>query len=303
MIVVVALGGHALLRRGYPMTAEVQWTNVRTAAVALAPVAAAHQLVLVHGNGPQVGMAALADAGRDGEGDSSYVRLLETEGMVGYLLERALADLLPPDVPLATVLAMTEVDPHDPAFDHPTTFVGPRYGDATAARLRVERGWSFKRDGGQLRRVVASPVPTRILERRPIQWLLEHGTVVICACGGGVPTAWLPGRTSVLRGVEAVVDKDLASELLAREVGADMLVLATDVDGVYEGWGTPDQRRVDTLTPHEIRSRWFAASMGRKVEAAARFVEATRRPAAIGSLTDLAEILAGRAGTLVVAER
>jgi carbamate kinase len=284
------------------MTADAQRTNVRTAAVALAPVATSHQLVLSHGNGPQVGLLALqAAAYPDVDAYPLDVLGAETEGMIGYLIEQELGNLMPPDVPLATVLTMIEVDPDDPAFDDPTKFVGPQYGDADAARLQAERGWAFKRDGDRLRRVVASPAPKRIFEIRPIKWLLEHGTVVICAGGGGIPTAWVSGQERVLGGVEAVIDKDMASELLAREIEADMFVMATDVDGVYEGWGTPEQHRLDTLTPEEIRGRWFAAgSMGPKVEAAARFVEATGGTAAIGALADIEEIVAGRAGTRVV---
>ncbi len=303
MRVLVALGGNALLKRGEPMTAEAQRTNVRTAAVALAPLAAHHELVLSHGNGPQVGLLALqAAAYPDVEAYPLDVLGAETEGMIGYLIEQELGNLLPPEVPFATLLTMIEVDPNDSAFDDPTKFVGPLYTDADAARLQAARGWVFKRDGGRLRRVVASPAPKRIFEIRPIRWLLEHGAVVICAGGGGIPTAWLANGERVLGGVEAVIDKDLAGELLAREIDADMYVMATDVDAVYEGWGTPDQRRIDSLTPEEIRSRMFAAgSMGPKVEAAARFVEATGRTAAIGALADIEEIVAGRAGTRVVA--
>src|SRR5215216_3972296 len=302
MRVLVALGGNAVLKRGAPMTAEAQRADVRRAAVALASVATSHQLVVSHGNGPQIGLLALqAAANPDVDGYPLEVMGAQTEGMIGYLIEQELGNLMPPEVPFATVLTMIEVDPCDPAFDDPTRFVGPLYGDADAARLQAERGWSFKRDGDRLRRVVASPAPKRIFEIRPIRWLLEHGTIVICAGGGGVPAAWVSGDERVVGGVEAVIDMDMASELLAREIEADMFVMATDVDGVYEGWGTPDPHRIDRLTPQQIRSRWFAAgSIGPKVEAAARFVEATGSTAAIGALADIAEIIAGRAGTSVV---
>jgi carbamate kinase len=301
MRVLVALGGNALLKRGEPMTATAQRANVREAAAALAPVAAEHQLVLSHGNGPQVGLLALqAAAYPDVDAYPLDVLGAETEGMIGYLIEQELGNLMPPEVPFATVLTMIEVDPDDPAFDDPTKFVGPVYEDADAARLQAERGWTFKRDGDRMRRVVASPAPKRIFEIRPIKWLLEHGTIVICAGGGGIPTAWAPGPERSLTGVEAVIDKDFASELLAREVEADMFIMATDVDAVYEAWGTPDQHRIESLTPEDVRSRWFAAgSMGPKVEAAARFVEATGGIAAIGALADIEEIVAGRAGTRV----
>ena len=301
MRILVALGGNALLKRGEPMTADVQRSNVRVAATALAPVAAQHQLVLSHGNGPQVGLLALqAAAYTEVEPYPLDVLGAQTEGMIGYLIEQELGNLLPAEVPFATILTMIEVDANDPAFADPTKFVGPIYDDAAAHALAREKGWVFKRDGDRLRRVVPSPAPKRIFEIRPIRWLLEHGTVVICAGGGGIPTSWVAGRERTLGGVEAVIDKDLASELLAREIDADLFIMATDVDGVYDGWGTPDQRRLDRVTPDELRRRDFAAgSMGPKVDAAARFVEATGRPAAIGSLGDIEEIVRGRAGTTV----
>ena len=298
----VALGGNALLKRGEPMTAEVQRANVRTAATALAPVAAAHQLVLSHGNGPQVGLLALqASAYKDVEAYPLDVLGAQTEGMIGYLIEQELGNLLPAEVPLATLLTMIEVDAQDPAFDDPTKFVGPIYDDAAAEGLATEKGWVFKRDGQHLRRVVASPAPKRIFEIRPIRWLLDQGTVVICAGGGGIPTSWVAGKERTLGGIEAVIDKDFASELLAREIDADLFVMATDVDGVYERWGTPEQRKLDRITPEQVRSQEFAAgSMGPKVAAAAMFVERTGKRAAIGALADIDGIVAGEAGTSVV---
>jgi carbamate kinase len=303
MRILVALGGNALLKRGEPMTADNQRDNVRTAATALAPLAGQHQLVLSHGNGPQVGLLALqAAAFKDVEPYPLDVLGAQTEGMIGYLIEQELGNLLPAEVPLATILTMVEVDGDDPAFDDPTKFVGPIYDDADAEALAADKGWVFKRDGDHLRRVVPSPAPKRIFEIRPIRWLLEHGVVVICAGGGGIPTKWVPGKERTLGGVEAVIDKDFASELLAREVDADLFVMATDVDGVYEHWATPQQRRLERVTPEELRERNFAAgSMGPKVEAAARFVEATGKRAAIGSLADIGKIVEGLAGTNVVA--
>ena len=302
MRILVALGGNALLKRGEPMTAEVQRSNVRAAAEALAPIASSHQLVLSHGNGPQVGLLALqASAYRDVEPYPLDVLGAETEGMIGYLIEQELGNLLPFDVPLATLLTMIEVDPEDPAFADPTKFVGPIYDDVAADALARDKGWVFKRDGDKMRRVVPSPAPKRIFELRPIRWLLEHGVIVICAGGGGIPTSYLRGEQRTLAGIEAVIDKDLASELLAREIEADLFVMATDVDGVYDGWGTPEKRRLERVTPEELRSRDFAAgSMGPKVDAAARFVEATGRRAAIGSLHDIEQIVRGTAGTTVV---
>lgn len=304
MRVLVALGGNALLKRGEPMTADAQRQNVRTAARSLAPVASRHELVLSHGNGPQVGLLALqAAAYEDVEAYPLDLLGAQTEGMIGYLIEQELGNLLPAEVPLATILTMVEVDRLDPAFGNPTKFVGPIYQDAEANALAAEKGWEFRRDGIHLRRVVPSPPPKRIFEIRPIRWLLDRGVVVICAGGGGIPTTWVEGEDRTLGGVEAVIDKDLASELLAREVDADLFVMATDVDGVYEGWGTPEQRKLDRITPGELRAKEFAAgSMGPKVDAAARFVEATGKRAAIGSLNDIEQIVDGTAGTSVVAE-
>jgi carbamate kinase len=302
MRVVVALGGNALLKRGEPMTAEVQRGNVRAAAPALAAVATEHQLVLSHGNGPQVGLLALQGAAyEDVEAYPLDVLGAQTEGMIGYVLEQELGNLLPFEVPFATVLTMVEVDPADPGFRDPTKFVGPIYDEDDAKRLGAEKGWVFKQDGEHRRRVVPSPQPKRIFEIRPIRWLLEKDTVVICAGGGGVPTMYDPDADRTLVGVEAVIDKDLASELLAREVEADVLVMVTDVDGVYVDWGTPERRRLDKTTPDELRALDFAAgSMGPKVEAAARFVERTGGRAAIGGLPEIQRIVEGDAGTQVV---
>jgi carbamate kinase len=302
MRVVVALGGNALLKRGEPMTAGAQRANVRIAAQALAPVAERHDLVLSHGNGPQVGLLALeAAAYKDVEAYPLDVLGAETEGMIGYLIEQELGNLLPAEKPLATILTMIEVDRADPAFDNPTKFVGPVYDEAEAKALADEKGWVFKADGQYMRRVVPSPKPKRIFEIRPVRWLLDQGTVVICAGGGGIPTTWVPGEERTLTGVEAVIDKDFASELLAREVGADVFVMATDVDGVYTGWATPEQHRLEQTTPEELRALDFAAgSMGPKVAAAAQFVEATGKRAAIGSLADIEELVDGTGGTNVV---
>ena len=302
MRVVVALGGNALLKRGEPMTADVQRSNVRIAAPPLAAVASNHELVLSHGNGPQVGLLALQSAAyEDVETYPLDVLGAQTEGMIGYMLEQELGNLLPPEVPFATILTMVEVDPNDPAFGDPTKFVGPVYDKDEADRLQTEKGWAFKRDGDKWRRVVPSPEPKRIFEIRPIRWLLDKGAVVICAGGGGVPTMFSGSDMRTLVGVEAVIDKDLASELLAREVEAELFVMATDVDGVYADWGTPQERRLEQATPAELRGAQFAAgSMGPKVDAALRFVEATGKRSAIGSLEQIERIVEGDAGTQVV---
>jgi len=284
------------------MTADVQRENIRTAARALAPVATKHELVLAHGNGPQVGLLALqASAYKDVEAYPLDVLGAQTEGMIGYMIEQELGNLLPFEVPFATILTMVEVDPEDPAFKDPTKFVGPVYSKEEAERLAAEKGWAIKPDGDKWRRVVASPLPKRIFELRPIQWLLEKKTVVICAGGGGIPTMYLPDGTRTLTGVEAVIDKDLASELLARDLGADLLVIATDVKGVFLDWGKPEQRMLTRLTPAEIAKMAFpAGSMGPKVQAARQFVEKTGKRAAIGSLEEIEKIVEGTAGTNVV---
>ena len=302
MRVVVALGGNALLKRGEPMTAENQRSNVRSAAPALASVAKTHQLVLSHGNGPQVGLLALqAAAYQDVDPYPLDVLGAQTEGMIGYVLEQELGNVMPRDVPLATILTMVQVDPSDPAFSDPRKFVGPIYTRAEADALAADKGWAVRPDGDSWRRVVPSPEPQHIFEIRPIRWLLDHGVVLICAGGGGVPTMFLPAAETTLIGVEAVIDKDLASELLAREVAADLFVMATDVEAVYADWGTPQQRALGRVSAADLRAAEFPpGSMGPKVEAACRFVETTGGRAAIGSLTQIQQIVDGEAGTQVV---
>jgi carbamate kinase len=300
MRIVVALGGNALLRRGDPLTTEVQRKNVAVAAEAIAPLAAEHEIVVVHGNGPQVGLLSLRA--------ESYPALdvldAGTQGMIGYLIQRELRTLLPPKRQVATLLTMVVVDQDDPAFASPTKFVGPVYDKDAADALAVKKGWEFRQDGTAWRRVVPSPEPRQILEIQPITWLLDRGAVVICAGGGGVPATYPAEQPGTLAGVEAVIDKDLASELLAEDVHADLFLMATDVDGVYLHWGSPEQRRLGQVTPEELAGYQFAAgSMGPKVEAAVRFAARTGRRAAIGSLADIAAIVAGQAGTTVVAEK
>jgi carbamate kinase len=301
MRIVVALGGNALLRRGQPMTAENQRENVRTAAVALAPIAAEHELVVSHGNGPQVGLLALQGAAYTAvETYPLDVLGAQTEGMIGYFIEQELGNLLPIEKPFATLLTMIEVDPDDPAFLDPTKFIGPVYDKAEADKLAAEKGWTVKPDGDKWRRVVASPLPKRIFEIRPIRWLLGQGAVVICTGGGGIPTMYEPG-TRTLVGAEVVIDKDRASALLARELEADLFVMATDVDGVYRDWGTPSQARIERATTSELAGSEFAAgSMGPKVEAAAEFAEQTGKRAAIGTLAEVGGLVAGTHGTSVV---
>jgi carbamate kinase len=304
MRIVVALGGNALLRRGEPMTAETQRHNTKIAATALAEIYPNNELVITHGNGPQVGLLALQGAAfNQDEAFPLDVLGAQTEGMIGYMIEQELGNLLPFEVPFATMLTMVEVDPEDPGFANPTKFVGPVYDVSQAETLRAQKGWVFKKDGEKWRRVVPSPSPKRIFEIRPIKWLLEKGAVVICAGGGGIPTIYDKAGERTLRGVEAVIDKDMCSELLAREIGADFFIMATDVEAVFLDWGKPSARPVRRADPAALRSQGFAAgSMGPKVEAACRFVEKTGKTAAIGALKDLAAILRGEAGTIVTAE-
>jgi carbamate kinase len=300
MLIVTALGGNALLRRDQAMTAENQRQNVRTACEALAPVALDNQLVITHGNGPQVGLLALQQAASHESAYPFDVLGAETEGMIGYMIEQELGNLLPFERPIATLLTMIEVDPEDPAFANPTKFIGPGYDEAEATRLAAERGWTVKKDGWKWRRVVASPTPKRIFELKAIKWLLEHRTIVIAAGGGGIPTMYRPDAERQLVGAECVIDKDLASALLAKELHADLLVMLTDADAVYADWGTAAQRPIRRASPEAIRKLDFpAGSMGPKVDAAERFVRATGRSAAIGALADLERIVNGEAGTTI----
>lgn len=301
MRVVVALGGNALLRRGQPMTSDNQVRNVALACDHLAQIALRHDLVISHGNGPQIGLLALEEAAfENAAGEPLDVLGAETQGMIGYLIERELGNRLP-ETPLASLLTMIEIDPNDRAFDDPTKPIGPLYSSSEAQKLSAERGWAFKPDGDSLRRVVPSPLPRHILELRPIRWLLDQGCVVICAGGGGIPTAYGSGRQMV--GVEAVIDKDRASALLARELDADILIMATDTPAAYVRFGKPDQQAIRRANPDAMLARYGAefasGSMLPKVEAACEFARATGRPASIGALADIDAMLDDTAGTRV----
>ena len=300
MRVIVALGGNALLQRGQAMNTETQRANVRIAASALATIAASHELIVSHGNGPQVGLLAL-QAGAMGEAPGDWpldVLGAQTEGMIGYLIEQEMGNCLP-DRGFATLLTQVQVDPQDKAFNDPQKFIGPVYDEATAKQLAATNGWTVKPDGEYWRRVVPSPLPKRIFELETIKILLEHGIIVICAGGGGIPTMYTP--EGKLRGVEAVIDKDRLSALLASKLRADVFVMLTDVCGVYTDWGTPQARVLQRISPDDLISYGFAAgSMGPKIESACEFVQATGNRAAIGSLCDLERIVAGEAGTQIV---
>ena len=299
MRIVIALGGNALLHRGEALSAENQRANVKIAAAALAPLALEHQLVITHGNGPQVGLLALQySAHKEGVHYPLDILDAESEGMIGYLVEQELSNLLPAGHRCATLLTQTEVDPNDPAFQNPTKPIGPVYDRTEAQRLGVQRGWSIAPDGEFFRRVVPSPRPQKILEMGVVELLLERQVTVICAGGGGIPV--VRRKDGQIIGVEAVIDKDFASALLARELGADALVMLTDVEAVYQGWGEADARALRRVSAGELRQLKFVpGSMGPKVAAACEFVEQAGGLAGIGQLKDASALLSGEAGTLI----
>lgn len=300
MRIVVALGGNALLKRGEPMTAEAQHTNVRIAAAALADLARDHQIIVAHGNGPQVGLMAL-QAANFAPGNLWPLDVLgaETEGMIGYLIEQELMNALPPGSECATLLTRVEVDPEDPAFDQPTKPIGPVYTAEEARLARAEHRWSMVEEAkGGLRRVVPSPLPVALLNIGPIRLLVEAGVCVICAGGGGIPVVKRADGT--MEGTEAVIDKDRTAALLARALRADVLLMLTDVEAVFRNWGGPNQAPIGAITPEALEEMDFAAgSMGPKITAACDFVRTGGKLAGIGRLQDARAIVEGRAGTQV----
>jgi carbamate kinase len=298
MLVVMALGGNALLRRDEPMDVGTQRRNVAVAARAVAAVALDHNVVVTHGNGPQVGLLALQSESYHAV--SPYpldVLNAESEGMIGYLLEQALENELP-GREIANLLTEVIVRSDDPAFAAPTKPVGPQYVEAEARRLAAERGWMVAPDGKGFRRMVPSPEPRSIVQLKTIKTLIDAGVLVICVGGGGIPIT--ENESGVRKGAEAVIDKDLAAALLAKQIDADLLMLLTDVENVEMDWGTPEARPIRSITVEALRQTSFVAgSMGPKVEAACRFVEATGKRAAIGSLSQAPELLRGDCGTQV----
>lgn len=298
MLVVCALGGNAILPRGAPPAVDTEREHLRAAALSLAQIAAEHDLVITHGNGPQIGLLAMQDEAFAGSAATPLDVLgAESEGEIGYLLEQELANALG-TTRVVTLLTQVVVDGSDPAFADPTKPIGPSFEPWAAARLTAERGWPMRRDGRGMRRVVPSPEPRSIVELDAIRLLVEAGVTVTCAGGGGVPVTVDPD--GALRGVEAVVDKDLTAELLARELGADALLLLTDVAAVERDWGTPEATPLTEADVAELRGLTLEpGSMAPKAEAACRFAEHGGF-AAIGALEDAAEVLAGRAGTRVV---
>ncbi|MDY7578658.1 carbamate kinase [Herbaspirillum sp. RTI4] len=300
MRIVVALGGNALLKPGEAVSAVAQRRNLRIATAQLAKMALSHELAIVHGNGPQVGLLALQEMSRPVETRFSLDVLdAETEGMIGYLIEQELRNSLPAaGYACATLLTMVEVSRDDPAFGHPDKPIGPVYTEAEATAAMQVHGWTMVHDGGFYRRTVPSPAPVRILQLEPVRWLLERGSIVICAGGGGIPVLAKVGGG--YQGVEAVVDKDRSAALLACEIDADLLLIATDVEGVFLDWAMPARRLIRQAHPDDLAGLTFpAGTMGPKVEAACAFAKRTGRRAVIGALNDIERMCAGSAGTLV----
>ncbi|RSM28127.1 carbamate kinase [Aeromonas salmonicida] len=299
--VVVALGGNALLRRGEPLEADIQRKNIATAAKTIALIAQEYNVVLVHGNGPQVGLLALQN--------SAYTKVspypldvlgAESQGMIGYMLIQELKNLMP-SRNVTALLTQVQVDPKDPAFANPTKFIGPVYEEAEARALAEEKRWVVKADGKFFRRVVPSPLPQRIVEGDAIETLIAQGHLIICTGGGGIPVTW---DGQCLTGIEAVIDKDMSAAYLAKQIKADALLILTDADAVYLDWGKPTQHPLRVTSPDELAGVKFdAGSMGPKVEASCEFVKATGGMVGIGSLEDGLAILKGEAGTNIVAAR
>jgi len=300
MLIVIALGGNALLKRGEPLTIENQRANTKIAAKSIAEViAAGHKVIITHGNGPQVGLLALQGASyKPEEAYPLDVLGAETEGMIGYLIEQELENALPSAHQVAMLLTQVEVDAKDPAFDNPSKPVGPIYSKEEAELLANKHAWTVASDGENYRRVVASPEPISIPDIPTIKILLKHDIIVICAGGGGIPIVRQENGKSI--GIEAVIDKDKASALLAKKLGADMLLMLTDVDAVYKDWGTTKQRSIGKITAKEISQMSLAnGSMGPKVEAACDFVNSLKAKAGIGTLKDALDIIEGKTGTII----
>ncbi|EMP54573.1 carbamate kinase [Marinobacter santoriniensis NKSG1] len=299
MLIVAALGGNAMLQRGEPLTEDNQRENIRKAAKPLADlVRAGHQLVVTHGNGPQVGLLALQGiAYKPDELFSLDVLGAESEGMIGYMIEQELENELDHSVPVATLLTQVIVDADDPAFSHPTKFIGPVYDQAEAETRAEHLGWDIARDGDKWRRVVASPAPAEIPDLNIIRFLIDKGAIAICAGGGGIPV--IRRQDGSLTGVEAVIDKDAVSARLATEIGADRLLLLTDVDGVYRNFGQPDASRVAEMDTSEVQNfQAPAGSMGPKLSAARNYASQGGM-AVIGNLKDALAMIEGDAGTRI----
>lgn len=297
-LLVVALGGNALLKRGEPPEADIQRRNIEEAAKTIAALTAEWRVILVHGNGPQVGLLALQNSACNATAPWPLdILVAETQGMIGYLLQQALQNHLPQQQ-ISTLLTQVEIDASDPAFSNPTKYIGPVYSSRQAQRVANEQGWAMKADGDYIRRVVPSPLPVRIVEHETILALTELGHLVICNGGGGIPV--IRGPQGHHQGAEAVIDKDLSAALLATQLAADALLILTDADAVYLNWGKPDSRALHHATPADLQGIAFdAGSMGPKIAAACEFVTQRAGRAGIGSLADATEILRGNKGTLI----
>lgn len=299
MRIVIALGGNALLKRGEPMTPQAQRSNIRSAARAIAALADDHELIITHGNGPQVGLMALQAAAYSPDVNWPLDILgAESVGMIGYLVEQELSNALPAGTKLATLLTQIEIAPDDPAFSKPEKPIGPIYTEAVAKSLQSKEGWAIVEETkDKWRRVVASPIPQSIPQIDAIKILVEAGVVVTCAGGGGIPV--IREHDGTLLGVEAVIDKDRAACLLAHELDADAFLMLTDVDAVYLDWGKPEQKALRLVGPGDLNAKDFpAGSMAPKIEAATDFASKRGKISGIGRLEDVKAILAGKAGTL-----
>lgn len=298
MKVVIALGGNALLRRGERADADVQMANVRIASKAVAEIAKEHNVVLTHGNGPQVGLLALqADAYKDVTPYPFDVLGAESQGMIGYMVAQCVGNDLP-DRQVVNIITQTEVDPKDPAYTDPRKFVGPVYDKETAEKLAAERGWTIAADGKYFRRVVPSPQPKKIVEIETIRQLVDSGAMVIASGGGGIPV--IRNEQGKLEGSEAVIDKDMSASIMADELDADALLILTDAPSIALDWGTPDQKEIKEVSPEKLKEYSFAkGSMGPKVEAVCRFANTGKGFGAVGRLEDALDILNGKAGTII----
>lgn len=293
---VIALGGNALLQRGEILSAENQQKSIQLFSQMVAQLARDYQLVIVHGNGPQVGLLALQNAAyQDAPAWPLDILVAESQGMIGFAIAQELT--ASSSVPVTTLMTRVEVDPNDPAFASPGKYIGPVYPPEQQAELQARYGWQMKADGQYIRRVVASPTPLKIIDSEAIRTLMDEGHLVICCGGGGIPVIAKGGG---YQGTEAVIDKDLTAAVLAKAISADHLLILTDADAVYENWGTPQARALRHVTPAELAP--FAApdgAMGPKAAAVIQFVSQTGNAAFIGALKDAPEILAGKKGTCI----
>ena len=298
MRIVIALGGNAILQKGQALEATIQRSNIQKACIAIRSIADDNQLIITHGNGPQIGLLALQSASYSAVTPYPLDVLgAESEGMIGYFLEQELRNVLPTHS-IATLLTQVEVDNQDPAFKNPLKYIGPQYTEQQAQQLAQQKNWQFAKEDNYYRRVVASPMPHKILESSIIHMLVNAGVIVICAGGGGIPV--IKDDKGSYQGIEAVIDKDLVSALLAKELKADCLLMLTDVSAVIDHWGSPNAKAVTEITTRDIKKLNFAAgSMQPKVNAACHFVESTNGTAYIGALDEVQAILSGKAGTKI----